>query len=330
MKLIIAFLALTLPLAHAKKSGKPFWTDPEKAKKEDPDFSIQGEYGSDKPGAKVGVQVVALGDGKFDAYFLLDGLPGLGWTRDKKRVKITGETNEGIVTFPTQDGISAQIENGKMTLISQVHSGGKSIVIPRIERKSSTLNAKPPKGATVLFDGSSAKHWKNGKMENGLLLSTGCTSIPTFKDYKLHLEFRTPYRPFERGQGRGNSGVYFSGRWETQVLDSFGLEGEQNECGGIYSVGKPSLNLCLPPLTWQTYDVDFTAAKFDADGKRTAWPRITVKLNGVVVHDNVELNKDLTTAAPIKGPIKDEGGPVFLQNHGNPVYFRNIWVLPGK
>ena len=327
MKLIIALLALTLPLAHAKKSGKPFWTDPEKAKKEDPDFSIQGEYGKGEPGARIGAQVVALGDGKFDAYILEGGLPGIGWERGKSRIKLNGTLKDGKVSFGAQEGTSAEIAGGKITV---KRDGKGDLVLPRIKRVSSTLAAKPPQGAVVLFDGTSAEHWKKGKMENGLLLSTGCTSIPTFKDYKLHLEFRTPYRPFERGQGRGNSGVYFNGRWETQVLDSFALEGKMNECGGIYSVAPPLLNMCLPPLTWQTYDVEFTAAKFDSDGMRTAWPRITVKLNGVVVHDDVELNKDFTTAAPVKHPIKDEGGPVFLQNHGNPVFFKNIWVLPKK
>jgi hypothetical protein len=88
------------------------------------------------------------------------------------------------------------------------------------------------------------------------------------------------------------------------------------------------VNACLPPLTWQTYDVDFTAAKFDENGKRTAWPRMTVRLNGVTIHQDRELPKDNTTAAPGKGALKDEPLPVYLQNHGNPVVFRNIWVLP--
>lgn len=325
MKLALAALTFTLTLAHAEKSQKPFWTDPAKATKEDPDFSIQGEYGKGSPGGQLGVQVVALGDGKFDAYILENGLPGLGWERGKSRIKLNGALKDGTVTFAAQKGLSAQIAKGKITIQRE---GKNSLILPRIERASSTLGAKAPKNAVILFDGSTAEHWKKGKMENGLLMATGCTSIPTFKDYQLHLEFRTPYRPFERGQGRGNSGVYFSGRWETQILDSFGLEGKMNECGGIYSVDQSRLNMCLPPLRWQTYDVDFTSAKFDASGKRTAWPRITVRLNGVVVHENVELNKDFTTAAPIKHPLKDEGSPVYLQNHGNPVFFQNIWVLP--
>jgi hypothetical protein len=86
--------------------------------------------------------------------------------------------------------------------------------------------------------------------------------------------------------------------------------------------------MCLPPLSWQTYDVVLTAAKFDAEGNRTDWPRITVKLNGVLVHDDLELKKDNTASAPAKGPLKDTEGPIFIQDHGNPVVFRNIWVIP--
>ena len=149
MKLIIALLALTLPLAHAKKSGKPFWTDPEKAKKEDPDFSIQGEYGKGEPGAELGAQVVALGDGKFDVYILEGGLPGLGWERGKSRIKLNGALKDGKVTFGAQKGTSAQISGGQITIKRE---GKGDLVLPRIARASSTLAAKPPKGATVLFD----------------------------------------------------------------------------------------------------------------------------------------------------------------------------------
>ena len=90
MKFALAALTFTLTLAHAEKSQKPFWIDPAKATKEDPDFSIQGEYGKGSPGGQLGVQVVALGDGRFDAYILEDGLPGLGWERGKSRIKLNG------------------------------------------------------------------------------------------------------------------------------------------------------------------------------------------------------------------------------------------------
>lgn len=309
----------------AGEKGHKAWTDPDVARREDPDFAIQGEYGSDSTGAGVGVQVVALGDGQFDAYLLQDGLPGLGWNREKARSVLKGAREGDKITFASADKKrSATILGGHLLLEGE---GATNATLPRVERRSPTLGAKPPKDAVVLFDGGSADQWENGKSEHGCLLATGCTSKRRFGDYTLHLEFRTPYMPSARGQGRGNSGVYHSGRWETQILDSFGLEGRDNECGGIYSVSKPLLNMCLPPLSWQTYDVDFKAATFDAQGKRTAWPRITVRLNGVTVHNDLELNKDFTTAAPIHHPLENPEGPVYLQNHGNPVVFRNIWIV---
>jgi len=329
IRCISAVLILAVNPAHAanKKSHKA-WTEPETALSEDPDFSIQGEYGSAVEGAEIGVQVVALGEGKFTAYVLENGLPGLGWTREKSRIALDGARDGDAVKFSLESPkISATISDSKFSLTDET---GKTTVLPRIERSSPTLDAKPPEGAVVLFDGGSAEQWVKGKVADGYLLSTGCTSKQTFKSYKLHLEFRTPYMSTARGQQRGNSGIYHSSRWETQVLDSFGLEGKDNECGGIYSVSEPRLNMCLPPLAWQTYDVDFTAAKFDAEGKRIAWPRITVKLNGVLVHEDLEFSKDCTTAAPVNTPLTTPEGPIVIQNHNNPVVYRNIWVVPGE
>ena len=184
----------------------------------------------------------------------------------------------------------------------------------------------PPANAIIL----SADKWENAKVENELLWANASTTKQRFGSYTLHLEFRTPYKPHARGQKRGNSGVYHSGRWETQILDSFGLDGRDNECGGLYSIAKPKLNMCLPPLTWQTYDVEFTAAKVDASGQRTAWPCITVRFNGVIIHDSVELAKDFTTSAPLSTPLTSPEGPIHLQQHDNPVAFRNLWLIPGQ
>jgi hypothetical protein len=312
-------ISLVACAISAQDKTNQTWTDPAKAKAEDPDFSIQGEYGSDADGQAWGAQVVALGGGQFDAYVLEGGLPGKGWVRGKSRTQLSGKAGE----LKSADGkLTATIAGGKIVISKE----GKPLAeLPRIERKSPTEGKKAPAGAVILFDGSSADEWERGRVENGLLPNSDVTTKRKFSSYTMHLEFRTPYKPFARGQGRGNSGVYHQGRFETQVLDSFGLEGKNNETGGIYSIADPIVNACLPPLTWQTYDVEFTAGKFSADGMVEQNPRITVHLNGVLVQDHVELPKT-TTAAPI-GKISPEPGPIHLQSHGNPVFYRNIWIV---
>ncbi|MCB1234610.1 MAG: DUF1080 domain-containing protein [Verrucomicrobiae bacterium] len=315
----LAVAGIAATAAYCQEKANLTWTDPAKAKAEDPDFSIQGEYGADTAGQAWGAQVVALGDGKFDAYLLEGGLPGLGWTKEKARTALSGTAND----LKSADGtLAASIAAGKIA----VKKDGQPLVeLPRLERHSPTEGAKAPDGAIVLFDGSSADEWEKGRVENGLLPNSDVTTKRKFSSYTLHLEFRTPYKPFARGQARGNSGVYQQGRFETQVLDSFGLEGKMNETGGIYSIAGPSVNTCLPPLQWQTYDVDFTAAEFDAAGKIAKNPRITVRLNGTVVHDDVELPKG-TPGGPLKD-ITPDPGPIYLQSHGNPVFYRNIWIV---
>ncbi len=176
----------------------------------------------------------------------------------------------------------------------------------------------------MLFDGTSADEWVNGRIQEGNLLGVGTRTKRAFKNYVLHVEFRTPFMPYDRGQARGNSGLYCNDQYEFQILDSFGLTGENNECGGYYKFAKPALNMCLPPLVWQTYDVDFSMAQFDAGGKKTKPAIATVRLNGVVVHDHYEI-----PAGNGGGGLSDETkpGPIFVQDHGNPVHFRNIWIL---
>jgi hypothetical protein len=326
MKTFLTLASLLILSLSPVFAADQIWTDPDTATKEDPDFSIQGEYMSTKTDNVLGVQVVALGNGKFHAYVLQDGLPGRGWTPGKSRILLEGTRDGEKVIFISADKkLTASIEDGQFIF---TNPDGKKSSLPRIHRSSPTLGTKPPADAVVLFDGSSADHWENGKLVNGNLLAAGCSSKQQFKGYSLHLEFQTPYKPTAKGQGRGNSGIYHSGRWETQILDSFGLDGKDNECGGIYSVSPPRLNMCLPPLSWQTYDVEFTAATFDAKGKRTAWPKITVKLNGELIHENLELSNTNTAAAPISTPLTTPQGPIHLQDHGNPVTYRNIWVVP--
>ena len=199
-----------------------------------------------------------------------------------------------------------------------------------------TLGAKPPAGAQVLFDGKSLDGWVGRDKQpaawtikdGAFIVAPGKGDIQTtrtFGDFTLHLEFRTPHMPDARGQARGNSGVYLGGIHELQVLDSYGLEPKNNECGAIYSQIAPRVNACKKPMEWQTYDVVFHKAKVQ-DGKVVEPARVTVVQNGVNIIDNAAIN-------PTPGGIGMEpgtDGPLLLQDHGNLVEYRNIWIVPGK
>ena len=183
----------------------------------------------------------------------------------------------------------------------------------------------PPSGAIILFDGKDTEQWKKGQMDDRKLLGSGTETTKPFGSFTMHAEFRTPFRPAARSQGRGNSGIYIQRRYEVQVLDSFGLSGEANECGGLYKQVRPLVNMALPPLTWQTYDIDFSAARFDGE-KKIRNALISVRHNGVVIHDALAL-KNKTGAGRKEGPAP---GPIYLQGHGNPVFYRNIWIVEKK
>lgn len=298
--LLFGLTFLWSALGQEKKPADVF-TDPKAA---GPDFAVQGEYIGEVPGkAKYGVQVVALGDGKFDAYLLTGGLPGEGWD-GKTRVKASAKTADGktVITGPW----TGEIAEGALTAKAP---DGDEIAARKVSRKSPTLGEGPPTGAAVLFDGKNADHWSNGKLVEENLLYRGTASKTGFAAGRLHIEFRTPFQPKARGQGRGNSGVFVHGR-EVQVLDSFGLNGEKDECGAVYGSAKPLVNMCLPPLAWQTYDIE---AKPGKEGELL----LTVWHNGVKVQE----------AFPIKGSA-DKPASVQLQDHGNPVVYRNIWFVP--
>jgi hypothetical protein len=307
--------------ADQKPPKPPAYLDAEQA---DADYPRQGEYVGRATlrgtPTDIGVQVIALGDGKFHAVCYVGGLPGAGWDGETK-MEADGETVEGHVVFK-HEGKEGRLHDGLLDLID---ADGKSIGrAKKTERQSPTLGAKPPSGAVVLFDGSSPAAFKNGRSSPEGWLMEGADTLEAFGDCTLHLEFRLPYMPTARGQGRANSGCYLQSRYEVQILDSFGLAGLNNECGGIYTIKDPDVNMCLPPLAWQTYDIDFTAARFDAAGAKTADARLTVRHNGVVVQNDVAVGT-ATRAAPLKeGPAP---GPLHLQNHGNPVRFRNIWLV---
>jgi hypothetical protein len=302
----------------AAEKGETF-IDPAKA---GPDFAVQGEYVGELAGGKgkLGVQVIALGDDKFQAVFLAGGLPGDGWD-GKSRTEVQGKRDGDKTTFA--GAYNANIENTSMTGKSEA---GDSFSARRVTRVSPTEGAKAPAGAVVLFDGSNTDAWENGKMDDRQLLEAGTKTKGKYQDFTLHVEFILPFKPFARDQERGNSGIYIQDRYEMQILDTFGHKSEFNGMGSTYRQTAPLLNMCYPPLQWQTYDVDFTAAKFDSSGKKIKNAVVTAKVNGVIVQDHTEL----TAKTGAGKPEGAEAGPIQLQGHNNPVFFRNIWVIEKK
>jgi hypothetical protein len=199
----------------------------------------------------------------------------------------------------------------------------------------SMLGLKPPEKAIVLFGGNDLDGWvkDDGKIPAAWTVEDGVLTVKpgqgaimtkkTFGDVQLHIEFNVPYMPKERGQGRGNSGVFLSGIYEVQVLDSYALKLHTNDCGAIYKQVLPVVNACKPPLQWQSYDITFRRARTEA-GRITKKARITVVQNGVKTIDNAEI---VLTAGGLDGP-EGKDGPLFLQDHHNEVQFRNIWIKP--
>lgn len=194
----------------------------------------------------------------------------------------------------------------------------------------------PPSDAIVLFDGKNMSQFRGQrtdepqwKLEDGVMETTpkgGIFTKEEFGDCQLHVEWASPSVVKGKAQGRGNSGVYLMGRYEIQVLDSYeNLTYPNGQCGAFYGHNAPLVNACRKPGEWQAYDIIFRAPKKQADG--TVKPgSITVMHNGVLIQDHIPVGGEPTAAAPLKGVV--EKGPLYLQDHGNPVRFRNVWIRP--
>ncbi|MBR0225755.1 MAG: DUF1080 domain-containing protein [Thermoguttaceae bacterium] len=307
-------------------------------------FQIQGEY-VDETNHR-GYQVIARGEKDFVVIEYQDGLPGDGWDRSKARFFGKGEFKDGqlVVTgekmniprkgdkadVPFNDEQKARILHGTFEDGKYYFDFKEKTEIKRVERKSPTLGMKAPEGAIVLFDGSNTDAFDgkvnvSDKQENAIWSEARIKPFEKDRPYTLHLEFMLSFMPNATGQARSNSGVYLQEEYECQVLDSFGLEGENNECAGFYQQLKPIVNACFPPLTWQTYDFDVTPAKFNDKGEKIANAVITVKHNGILVHDKAELAHE-TPGGKTEKTEAGEARGVFLQGHGNKVQYRNIWI----
>ncbi len=211
---------------------------------------------------------------------------------------------------------------------------------PTVTPGSTFSNGAPaPSDAIVLFNGKDFAHWKSGngepkwKIENGYMEVVGKSGdIATkdeFGDVQLHLEFATPSNVEGESQGRGNSGVFFHGQFEVQVLDSHNNPTyADGQAGALYGQWPPLANAIRPPGEWNTYDIVFEAPKFDTEGKLVKPGYLTAFLNGVCIHNRKELNGPTNHRSTNPYKAYSGKGGLSLQDHGNPTRFRNIWIRP--
>ena len=320
---------------------------------------VLGDWSAD--GAPV-VQVIPLGGGAYRAHVV----EGVMQAKAPIAV-LLGQAQNGVITFspaPTGQVESGKdvepkenswwpapatsaawqgvLANGTLNLTGPAGT----VALHQVEHPSPTLGAPAPAGAVVLIGpGISNPNQVWGRFKSGKIIgdcgwaaeadgvlrcvpkSGDIATRQSFGDCRWHVEFNLAFEPANRGQHRSNSGVLTQERYELQVLDSYGLMGLFNETGALYRSAKPLVNACLPPGRWQTYDVDFTAARVGQD-QQVQPARFTVRLNGVLVQDRTEL--DHCTGARSKRPLTNVPGPFMLQDHDHPVAFRNMWVVPGS
>lgn len=340
MHLIRAIAAAMLLVSPAACAEEPFDLEAAIAAQFPPDTGpFMGDWRGrwspeEEKDPELGAQIIGRGNGLYEIHLL----PAL-YQRCEPYAVVTAQEKDGALEFEsgrysgrvTADGFTGRrTEDGK--------SQAATFRLERTVPTSPTLGLAPPPGAVTLFDGTGLDAWEINPegpwgIRDASLMSIHpkgkqLVSKQKFKDVSVHVEFCLPYLPEKTGQGRANGGVFLQGEYEIQVLDSYGLPGYFVECGALYKVCAPKVNMCYAPNVWQTYDIDFTAPKFGPDGKQTANARITVRHNGVLIHTDEEI--PLLPTNSYKDRIKPhprEPGSFELQAHGNHVKYRNIWVL---
>jgi hypothetical protein len=245
----------------------------------------------------------------------------------------TGRAKEGVL-------VGSRVVDGEPVAFELQH----------VIRQSPRVGAKPPDNAVVLFDGSGFERWEvQGRrpssdrivwqLHGGAMRVTpadrasraghSLVTKQAFQDFRLHLEFRLPLMAEQTGQARANGGIAFEDpNWyELQILDSYGLEGLDNECGGIYKVAAPTVNMCRPPLMWQSYDIEYHAPRYDQQGNRVRAGRISVNHNGRDIHTDVELpDSERAQRRRQDNPDSIRTGRIILHYHKDPIEYRNIWL----
>jgi hypothetical protein len=288
---------------------------------------------------QLAAQVVAQGKGKYHAVLKAhtgEETPAKGvmeGAAKEDKVEFKGTIDVG----PANGGaceIWGQIVGEKFT--GRYSGPGRQgrFEMKKVVKASPTLGAKAPRDATVLFDGKDLSRWttKDGKpnpwkvADGAMEIMPGAGDIMTkeeFGDFVLHLEFCIPLMEEARGQGRGNSGVFVPGNCEEiQILDSFGDELDNGSCGAIYAQKAPDVNASLPPGEWQTYDITCMVPRFDETGKMIRKTIITVKHNGVLIHNEFPAKRQTSRRHG------EDFRRILLQDHGNAARFRNIWLMP--
>ncbi|MEZ6135721.1 MAG: DUF1080 domain-containing protein [Pirellulaceae bacterium] len=291
---------------------------------DDADYRLLGEFVGPIAVAEnqyepLGLQIRPIGGGQFEALQFQGGLPGQEGFNAEALQLIGRRAGDMLVLSGGPWAIFVEPE-----LCTIIDRDGKRIGrLERIGRGSPTMGAKPPAGAVVLFDGQNTDQFMQAQMTEEGWLQAGADVKPMFQDFDMHVEFRLPYMPVSDGQQRGNSGCYLQSRYEVQVLDSFAQLPQFNGCGSLYRMKSPDLNMCYPPLVWQTYDISFTSPRWAADKTKVSHARLTVWHNGVKIQDNFEVTNK-TGAGQAEEPVLL---PTKFQNHSDPVVFRNIWLI---
>ncbi len=345
---IVSFIvACSFPLSAVFGAGSgPEWTEVAKA-----DQTLMGDYVGEWVNPPKGSYQIINPRLCAQVINVDEGVYHLKFTQDhnlRAEVYYSGDAALKGSAIVAKDG-DWNFKVTKSGLVGKGAIGGKisEFSLKRVQLGSSTMGAKPIKGAIVLLDGSNLDEWQHsdGRAATWTLLPGGAMEINPkarnkgsdpaiggdlltkrkFKDVRYHMEFRYPVEPGKSGQGRGNSGLFFQG-YEAQVLNSYGLEGLWNELGGLYKMSPPKVNAARPPMEWQTYDIVYHSPKFE-NGKLEENARITVRLNGIMVQKNEELRHQTShSQAGRDEAAPSEAMPIKLQDHSNRIQFRNIWI----